>query len=438
MPAPPNELIVAISSAAGAAAIGVVRLSGDGAVEALEKLVDGPLKTPRRPALRTLLDPDDGRPLDRAVVWFMRAPATYTGEDMAEVHAHGNPVVLDGIVDACVRLGARPAGPGEFTRRALLNDKLDLAEAEAVLAAVDAETLAGARMAARVLDGDLQRAVGALRGHMLIVAATLEASLDYGDDVGDVVDAGVVEQVASLARELARLAGGVTAAGRLVTGADVAILGPTNAGKSTLLNRILGQERAIVHEDPGTTRDVVTGERDLAGIRVRFHDTAGLREAGEPVEDEGIRRARALRGRASVVLFVRDSCADGGPGPEPGDVVVDNKVDLRPGNAGGGDGFPVSALTGQGVEALLSHLGERLRGGDDVQGESVLWTVRQGEAARRAAEHMEGARRSLLSGEHGPAALEIGDALRALEGLLGIDPVEAVLDELFARFCVGK
>jgi len=438
VPADTNELIVAISSAAGAAAIGVVRLSGDGAVRALERLIDGPLDTPRRPVLRTLVDPDDGRPLDRVMVWFARAPATYTGEDMVEVHAHGNPAILDGIVDACVRLGARPAGPGEFTRRALLNGKLDLSEAEAVLAAVDAETLAGARMAVRVLDGELRRTVGSLKDRLLVVAATLEASLDYEQDLGYVVDEAVADRVATLSVELGRLASGVAAAGRLVTGADVAILGPVNAGKSTLLNRILGQERAIVHEEPGTTRDVVTGERELAGIRVRFHDTAGLREAGEPVEEEGIRRARALRGRASAVLFVRDARVDGGPGPEPGDVVVHNKVDLLPATADSGDGFPVSALTGQGLDALLAHLGDRLRAGDDGQGEAVLWTARQGETARRAAGHMERAHQELLTQEYGPAAQEIGDALRALEGLLGIDPVESVLDELFDRFCVGK
>ncbi len=155
MPAPPPELIVAISSAAGAAAIGVVRLSGGGATDILVELCDGSLPHARRPVLRTLLDPGDRRPLDRAVVWFARGPSTYTGEDMVEIHAHGNPAILDGIVDACVRLGARPAEPGEFTRRALMNDKLNLAEAEAVLAAVDASTLSGARVSAAVRDRDL-------------------------------------------------------------------------------------------------------------------------------------------------------------------------------------------------------------------------------------------------------------------------------------------
>ncbi len=438
MPEANPDLIVAISSAAGSAAIGVVRMSGNGALDALEGLVDRPVAAPRRTALRTLRDPRSGRPIDRSVVWWAPGPGTYTGEEMVEIHAHGNPLVLDGVVDACVRLGARPAEPGEFTRRALLNDKLDVAGVEAVLATVTATSVAGTQVAVRVLDGDLAQLVETMREQLLSLAATLEASIDYEEDVGDAVDASVVDRIVGIGRELDRLAGGIGHAGRLMAGVDVAIVGPVNVGKSTLLNRILGRERAIVHAEPGTTRDVVTGERELGGMRVRFHDTAGLREVDQPVEGEGIRRAEALHSSATCVLYVRDVTDLLQGAPRAGDVIVNNKVDLLvPGASQPEDGIPVSALEGQGIAELLAHLETVLRDSDDTA-ETLLWTARQGEAARGAARHLAAAEQQLRMKEYGPAATEIGDALRDLEELLGVDVSDAVLDELFARFCVGK
>jgi len=436
LPGEPTDRIVAISTAAGAAAIGVVRLSGPGSRETLQTLCGGDPGEPRRTAVRTLHDPDDGQPLDQAMVWWAPGPGTFTGEEMVELHGHGNPAVLDALVGACVRLGARPADPGEFTRRALLHGKLDLAGAEAVLAAVDATSLAGARAAVRVLDGELARDLATVRGELLGAAASLEASIDHEDDVGDPVDAEMVDAVGRAAAEFGRLASGVRSAGRLVAGADVVIAGPVNAGKSTLLNRLLGQERAIVHPEPGTTRDVVTGEGELAGVRVRFHDTAGLRDGAGEVEGEGMRRAHALRARATCVLFVLDATRPDEGRPEAGDLVVLNKIDLDA-PQGVADALPVSALTGEGIEALVTRLEALVGASDDVAG-TLLWTQRQGAAAGRAATHLAEAREQLDRGEYGPAAAEIGDTLRSLDELLGIDPTEAVLDELFARFCVGK
>ena len=434
-----SDRIVAVSSAAGLAAIGVVRLSGEGVHHSLSRLVKGDIGAPRRPSLHTLVDPDDGHPIDRALIWWAPGPATYTGEDMVEVHAHGNPVLLDAIVDACCRVGARPADPGEFTRRALLNGKLDLSGAEAILAAVEATSLAGARAAARVMDGDLQRDMDDIRERLVGVAARVEAVIDYPEDVGELVDGATADELDGLAVSLERAAREVSAAGRLMAGADVVLLGPVNAGKSTLLNRIVGQPRAIVDPEPGTTRDVVTAERELAGIRVRFHDTAGLRTGGtiESVEVEGIRRARAMRERATCVVFVLDATRPGVGVPRPGDLVVVNKSDLDESGATWCDGLPLSALTGQGVDSLLQLLEERLSVRDDGAG-TLLWTERQGAAALRASGHLAGAARQLRTGEFGPVAIEIGDSLRALGELLGVDPEDAVLDELFARFCVGK
>jgi len=433
-----TDRIVAISTAAGAAAIGVVRLSGPGSKDTLESLCRRSAGEPRRTRVRTLSGPDDGLPIDQAMVWWAPAPDTFTGDEMVELHAHGNPAVLDALVDACVRLGARPAEPGEFTRRALLAGKLDLSGAEAVLAAVDATSLAGARAAVRVLDGELARSVDEVRRALLGAAAALEASIDHEADVGDPIDAAMVDRIARASDQIEGLANGVRAAGRLVAGADVVILGPVNAGKSTLLNRLVGQERAIVHAEPGTTRDVVTGERELAGVRVRFHDTAGIRLGAGEVEGEGMRRAEALRARATCVLFVLDATRPDEGRPAPGDLVVVNKIDRDSSLPSlPGEAVAVSALTGEGIDGLEARLEAMVGGVDEVAG-TLLWTQRQGAAAARAAIQLRGARAELARGEYGPAATEIGDALRSLDELLGIDPSEAVLDELFARFCVGK
>lgn len=396
----------------------------------METLTGRPLPQPRQMVVRTILS--DGDPLDRAMVWWAAAPGTFTGEEMAEIHAHGNPVILDALVALCVQLGARHAEPGEFTRRALINGQMDLASSEAVLAAIEATSVAGVRAAARVMRGDLGGRLQALRTELLQVAALLEANLDYPDDVEPTAE--LAGRVGSVAGTLATLAASVREAGPLIDGVDVAIVGPTNSGKSTLFNRILGDDRAIVHDQPGTTRDVVTGERMLGGIRVRFHDTAGFREGAEEVEDEGIRRARRQQSDADAVIRVLDGTRETTFEGQRGELVALNKIDLldtRPVS-----GVPISALTGEGVDALMGQLSERI--GADRDPGLVLWTVRQGAAASEAASHLELAAEQLTVEEYGPAALEVGLALRSLDELLGLDPTESVLDELFSNFCVGK
>ena len=434
--APPvvsQDWIVAISTAGGTAAIGVVRLSGDGAVAGLQRLLHKPLPPPRRPVPCFPRHPATGKVLDHAVVWWAPAPGTYTGEEMVEIHAHGNPIVLDAIVDACCLLGARVAEAGEFTRRALINGKLDLAGAEAVLASVEANSVAGAGMAARVLSGELAERVDGVRSALISVVAEVEAAVDFEEEIGPGDEAKVVGQLESLAQQLVAMAGRVGEVGRLMCGAEVAILGPPNVGKSTLFNRFVGEDRAIVHETAGTTRDVVSGDRELGGMRVRFHDTAGLRAAGEPIEDEGIRRAEALRGRVDLVIYVKDATRPELGSPLDGDFVVINKADLA---AVGEEGLEVSAVTGEGIEALIAAVQGRLVGaeGNDV----LLWTTRQREAGQRAADRLGRARQQLTMREYGPATAELWEALRALEEILGVEPQEAVLDELFSRFCIGK
>ena len=434
-----SQLIVAIASAVGPAGVGVVRLSGEGAQECLQALTRRPLGPPRQMTVRTVHDPDGGDILDRALVWWSRSPASYTGEDMAEVHTHGSPVILDAVVEACCLLGARVAEPGEFTRRGLLNGKLGIMEAEAVLAAIEATSAAGARAAARMMTGDLGESLGGLRVTLISMAATVEAAIDYPEDVEVDGDEELASKLRAIAADLQRMAGRVRDARRLIRGVDVAIVGPANSGKSTLFNRLLGEDRAIVHPAPGTTRDVVSGEALVNGVLVRLHDTAGLREVDEAVEGEGIRRAADLHQRAAVVLYVMDATCPEAGGLRAEDVLVINKQDRSvvlgvPGRVE--PAWPVSALRGDGVDALLEHLGVLV--GVKAGPGAALWTTRQGEAATAAARHLTEAARQIAASEHGPGAFEIGEALRDLDELLGIDPTEAVLDDLFSRFCVGK
>ncbi len=433
-----TDVIVAVSTAPGRAAIGVVRMSGPGSLDILEALTGRTRADARRMVERTARDPDTGSPLDRVLVWYGRAPHSYTGEDLVEIHAHGNPWILESLVTACCSLGARRAAPGEFTRRALEAGRLDLAGAEAVLAAIEATSTGGARIAAKALDGVLSREVRRLRREVLGVAADIEAAIDFEDDVGDPGVESLGERMDGLCGGLREMAGSMRENARLLDGADVALLGPVNAGKSTLFNRLVGRDRSIVHADPGTTRDVITEHREVDGLLIRFHDTAGIREPGDEVESEGIRRARELRHDADLVVFVRDATRPGEGVPEPGDLVVLNKVDLRPQlrEEVDEDDLAVCALAGEGVDDLLERIRRRLGRGDGE--DAVLWTGRQAASALAAADQLERARHQLAVGEYGPAAVETRGALESVQGILGIDPTRDVLDELLTRFCVGK
>ena len=434
-----SQLIVAIASGAGPAGVGVVRLSGTGTRECLEALTGQPLSAPRQMAVRTVRHPSSGDILDRALVWWARAPASYSGEDMAEIHTHGSSVIMEAVVEACCDLGARVAEPGEFTRRGLLNGKIGFVEAEAVLAAIEATSEAGARAAARMMTGDMGRALADLRDSLVSTAATVEAALDYPEDVDVDEDETLAANLESIAADLRQMASRVKDARRLIRGVDVAIVGPPNSGKSTLFNRLVGEDRAIVHSLPGTTRDVVSGEALVDGVLVRFHDTAGLREVDEAVEGEGIRRAVRLRRRVAVVLYVVDATRPAAGDPHDGDLLVINKQDLSNVRSVPGcsePAWPISALDGEGVAALQTQIGKLV--GVRAGSGTALWTTRQGVAASAAAHHLTEASRQIAAAEHGPCAFEIGEALRALDDLLGIDPAEAVLDELFSRFCVGK
>ncbi len=376
---------------------------------------------------------DEGQVLDDALVLTFPSPGSFTGEDVAELQVHGSPAVGAAVLQALGRMpGLRMAEPGEFTRRALENGRMDLAQVEGLADLIDAETEAQRIQAQRVLSGAVGRAVDLWRGQMVRALALLEATIDFADedvpsDVTPEVCAAIEAVMADLRGELAS----APVAERVRDGFEVAILGEPNVGKSTLLNALAGREAAITSEIAGTTRDVIEVRMDLAGLPVTLLDTAGLREASDGIERIGIARARDRAARADVrVLLTSGGAVPEGVAVRPGDIVVGAKADLT------GEG--VSGLTGQGIDALIARLVAELS--QRVAAPALLIRERHRAAAAQALGALERALDE-VSGRTGRpelAAEEIRAALRALEALVGRVDVEAVLDEIFASFCIGK
>jgi tRNA modification GTPase len=433
-----TDTIFARATAAGRAGIAVVRISGPAAMSALGAL-SGDVPPVREPALRWLRDPASGDPLDRVLVLAFAAPASFTGEDVAELHLHGSPAVCRAVLTVLEAMnGLRPAEPGEFTRRALLNGRLDLAEVEGLGDLLAAETAAQHRQALRLLDGTLSRLAQGWRQRLVDVLAHVEACIDFADDA---LPAGLL---ASLEPEIAcvvveaerELAGSVTAE-RLREGFEVALVGRPNVGKSTLLNALAGREAALTSSVAGTTRDVIEVRMDVGGLPVTLLDMAGMRAMNAGVEALGIARARERADRADLRIFLVNSTEDVdrmGVAPEPGDLVVLAKADLRPVNRG----LAVSGRTGFGIDTVLAQLEAELQ-----LRVAAVGTVTH-ERQRVAVERMVVASRSAVEElrRAGPeielVAEELRAALRALDFLLGKVDVEAILDVIFSSFCIGK
>ncbi len=428
----------------------VLRLSGPSAGAALQALTGRPPPAPRRAVLRTVREPDTGRPIDRALILWFPGPASYTGEDMAEIHHHGGPAVAATLAEALRGLpDLRPAGPGEFTRRAFANGKLDLAAAEAVDDLVSASSRAALRQALEQLDGALGRRCEAWRATLLDALALVEAELDFAaaePDVGEGVLAGLRPTLERLRAEIEAALAGAARGERLRQGLTVAVVGAPNVGKSSLVNQLAGREVAIVTPHPGTTRDVIEVALELDGLPVTVLDTAGLRETADPVEAIGVERARARAARADLRLLVVEA---GGEAPPPeagaeGDpdrLIVVNKIDLAPVPAWASaraDAVALSCRTGEGFEALLARLTafarERL-----VGGESALVT-RERHRVELAEAHAALGRLLADRGEREPvlAAEDLRIAAAALGRITGRVAVDELLDRIFARFCIGK
>lgn len=438
-----TETFFAPASGFGRAAVAVVRISGPAARDVLVTL-GGALPEPRRLSLRTLRDPADGTELDRALVAWFPGPNTYSGEDMAELHLHGGSAVRMGVLAALARMpGCRAAGPGAFTRRAVLNGRMDLAEAEAVADLIDAETEGQRRQALRQLDGALSRQVAAWRMEAIDCLASAEAALDFADesDVDDAgLDAALLQRTAALRDAIAAALRDGRRGERLRDGFTVVLAGAPNAGKSTLLNALSRRDVAIVSDVPGTTRDAIEVRLDLGGLPILLVDTAGLRETAEPVEAEGILRTRARIDAADLVLVL---VPPEGSAPELGDeriqtLTVYTKADLFAGlpSGRGAGALAVSARTGLGLEALIDAIQVAAEAGLG-QGDALITRTRHRAALEACVGHLD----RLLTGTGGLPELAAEDlrlAVRALGEVAGRVGVEDVLDRLFAGFCIGK
>lgn len=443
-----TDTICALASGAGRAGVAVVRVSGPRAGEALEAL-SGSLPRPRVASLRRLKDAS-GAALDDALVLWFPAPASFTGEDVAEFHLHGGPAVVAATIDAVIRLpGVRLAEPGEYTRRAFENGKLDLAQAEGLADLIDAETEGQRRQALRQMEGALSALVEGWRAELVSALALLEAEIDFPDeDLPGGLSARVGPMLAALADAIAvHLADGRRGE-RVREGYRVAILGAPNAGKSSLLNALARREAAIVSDIPGTTRDVVEVRLVLAGFPVWIADTAGLRETADAIEAEGVRRALARAEEADLRIGVVEAGADAEAALltalRPGDLVVRSKGDLFGSERGPGldprfvrDDIVVSVLTGEGLAALETAVAARVEAALGAREAPALTRARH----RRALEDAEAAIRRAMSALDLGAELAAEDlrlAARALGRIAGRVDVEEILGEIFSAFCIGK
>ncbi len=453
------DTIAAIATPPGRGGVGIVRLSGPEAWQIASRLVR--LKRDleaARAALADVLDPSAAEPdaIDQAVVTAFAAPHSYTGEDVVEIAAHGSPVVLETLLRGALSFGARLARPGEFTERAFLNGRIDLTQAEAVHDLIAAQTLEQARMAAQQLGGALSRRVAPAKEQLVTLIALLEAGMDFAAGELDDVDVVSPEQIRStLARvrePLERLARSYAQGHRLREGASLALVGRPNVGKSSLFNRLLERERAIVTPLPGTTRDTVEEATAIGGVPLRLIDTAGLRLAGESPADEaealGIARSREALADADLVVVVLDATATVGEQESEllqslrgrPHLVVRNKADLFIGScAADVRRIVTSAITGQGIEELRSGILRLLQADGEAVASGVLNSLRQQEAVRDALQSLAGAETANETGvPHEFLLADLHRALRALDSLTGETTSDDILNRIFSTFCIGK
>ena len=401
----------------------------------------GALPPPRMARRRRLIHPETAEPIDDALVLWFPAPASYTGEDVAELHLHGGRAVPAAFVEMLTRFGLRLAEPGEFTRRAFLNGKMDLVQAEAIADLSAAETEAQRRQALRQLDGALGDLYRGWSRRLTRILAHLEAAIDFPDEhLPPEIEDRILAETRDLADEIDRHLADRHRGERLRDGISVAIVGPPNAGKSSLLNRIARREAAITSPIAGTTRDIVEVAIDLGGYPVLLADTAGLRDSDDAIEQEGLRRALRRAEEAEIRLFVFDARTPAEAGgaaswPGPDTILIANKIDLVSACGGLPDSaLPISALTGEGIDNLLSALGERVAQTYRIEA-PVLTRARHRQALEEAASSL---RRAVGAALLELRAEDLRLALRRLGRITGTVDVEDLLDVIFRDFCLGK
>lgn len=445
---PTADTIAAVATAYGRAGIGVVRISGP-ATQQLSVALIGKVPAERRATLSAFRDAG-GEVIDRGIALYFPAPRSYTGEDVLEIQAHGGVALLRMLLRRCVELGARVAEPGEFTKRAFLNDKIDLAQAESVADLIDASSADAVRSAQRSLGGDFSRRIAAIRDQLIEVRALFEAVLDFPEEEVELIDRyGVQEKLVSLRDAISTLSESATQGNLLREGVQVVLTGAPNVGKSSLMNRLAEEEVAIVTELPGTTRDVLRRELVVSGLPVHVIDTAGLRDSDDPVERIGVERSLRQIGQADIVLEVREvlnpASAGRGEAPLPiGEgaykIIVINKIDLsgevpRRSVEEGCETVWLSAKTGAGLDHLRQAL---LRAGGREATDEVPFMARERHIAclRRALDRVDRARDEIARLEL--CAEELRLAQRDMGEIIGEFSADDLLGEIFSRFCIGK
>jgi tRNA modification GTPase len=439
-----DDTIVAAATPPGTGGIGIVRLSGQ-QTEHIARSLLGSLPEPRTASYR-IFRGDGGQTIDAGLALYFPAPASFTGESVLELHGHGGPLVVSSIVDAVVDLGARRAQPGEFSQRAFLNDKLDLVQAEAIADLINAGTTQAARAAVRSLSGAFSKAVEALAEQLIRLRLHVEAAIDFPEEEIDFLSdkrlqnrLGECTEAFALLQEKARQ-------GRVLRdGFQVVIVGRPNAGKSSLLNLLSGQDAAIVTEIAGTTRDILREQIDIDGLAVELVDTAGLREDPDRIEQEGMQRARSALQKADAVLWIQDATEQASepvdePLPEGVPVVlVLNKIDLCDGLSNDVEGaIRLSAKTGEGLEGLRQHI-RKLAGYENLGEGAFTARKRHLQALEVAAKHFDTGRIALETTRAGELlAEELRLSHQALGEITGAVSSDDLLGRIFSEFCIGK
>jgi tRNA modification GTPase len=444
-----GETMAAISTPAGEGAIALIRVSGVDAIAVADKIFRGKEKPSRFAShaqhFGEILDGAD-RLIDQVVLSIHRAPASYTGEDLVEISCHGGTLVSAKVLEACLRAGARAARPGEFTERAFLNGKMDLTQAEAVIDLIRAKTDLALRSAAEQLEGRLGEKIRKIRDALISLLAHIDASIDFPEegiapDEGETLGA----RLDSVREEIATLLATADQGRILREGVRVVIYGATNAGKSSLLNRLLGYDRVIVSETHGTTRDTIEETVNLDGVPIRLLDTAGLRASASELERQGIARTEKSLQLADLRLYIADRNAPRPPhfdeqAGDANEIVVLNKSDL-PENDDWKNfrALRISCMTGEGVPQLQKEILARITKQNLRPESTVAINTRHRDCLRRALEACDRARAAMgrkLSPEY--VAIDLNEALRAVGDVIGVVDVEQILDSVFGQFCIGK
>jgi tRNA modification GTPase len=454
-----HETIAAIATPPGVGGIGIVRISGP-LSESIARLL---YRSPKGDVVLKshqlyhgqIISPATGTVLDEVLITLMRKPRSYTGEDLIEIHGHGNPLILEVILTEVIRAGARLAAPGEFTRRAFLNNRIDLTQAEALAGLMTARTSRSLEIARTQLEGALSRRIEAFRQALIDLLAALEAAIDFSED--EHTPAADAESKLQVISDQIRELLCTYQQGKMIReGASAVIIGRPNVGKSSLLNRLLGENRAIVTEIPGTTRDFIEETIDIRGIAVRLADTAGLRKSDHPIEKEGIERVWEKLSMADVVIALFDGSMP--LSREDSDILektrhhniiavinksdLDQSLDERELSAWFPDVQPlrISAKTGAGIPALRDAVYQRLTGEQNEQTAAIVITqLRHKTALEKTMGHLQQARESLVNAMSFEfVAFDLHEALDSLGEIVGVTTSEEVLDRIFATFCIGK